>query len=73
MRPPGLKLTNRPFCSSTVTYDTLVRAGVSCTSAYVPAKNTAAGSPYIARGSRGIQIVADELFSLEASGPVRSL
>lgn len=62
---------------STITYDTLVRAGISCTSAYVVADSTlsppstapatASGavpsSPVVARGSRGIRILPDTSFS----------
>lgn len=64
---------------STITYDTLVRAGISCTSAYVSSDPTAnppsssafsptnlisSSAPIIStRGSRGIRILADEYFS----------
>ncbi|KAI0714222.1 DJ-1 [Fomitopsis betulina] len=56
----------------TITYDTLVRAGVKCTSAYVAASDaTSQGmtSPPYATGSRGIKIVPDELFSPQAAVP----
>ncbi|KAJ6471148.1 class I glutamine amidotransferase-like protein [Mycena vitilis] len=45
----------------TITYDTLVRAGVKCCSAYVPADNRAEERSY-ATGSRGIRIMYDALF-----------
>jgi protein DJ-1 len=62
----------------TITYDTLVRAGISCTSAYVPSDFTAqtpssitssptnqvSSTPIIpVKGSRGIRILADVYFS----------
>ncbi|KAI0340402.1 DJ-1 [Trametopsis cervina] len=56
----------------TITYDTLVRAGVSCTSAYVPAETIdGAGytSPPFAKGSRGINILPDTYFSPQAAAP----
>ena len=52
---------------STITYDTLVRAGALCTSAYVPAQDTTGTTnptnPPFAKGSRGIKIVPDTYFS----------
>jgi len=51
----------------TITYDTLVRAGVTCTSAYVSATTTNTDGLYIAHGSRGIKIVADQIFNPEHS------
>ena len=57
---------------STITYDTLVRAGVKCTSAFVPAADASASPPY-AIGSRGIKIVPDEQFSPQAAVPVRRM
>ncbi|EPS97435.1 hypothetical protein FOMPIDRAFT_1025044 [Fomitopsis schrenkii] len=56
----------------TITYDTLVRAGFKCTSAYVAAADAASQgttSPPYATGSRGIKIVPDELFSPHAAVP----
>jgi len=58
----------------TITYDTLVRAGVKCTSAYVSAKDTEEPTneyqnPPFAEGSRGIKIVPDTYFSPQASTP----
>ncbi|KAF8671423.1 DJ-1/PfpI family [Rhizoctonia solani] len=48
----------------TITYDTLVRAGISCTSAFVPDKEggpsqTSEGEGYVATCSRGVRITAD--------------
>ncbi|KAJ7190808.1 class I glutamine amidotransferase-like protein [Mycena pura] len=47
----------------TITYDTLVRAGVACQSAYVrnAAEDSTAPRPY-AHGSRGIRIMYDAVF-----------
>ncbi|KAI0938588.1 hypothetical protein AcV5_000234 [Taiwanofungus camphoratus] len=56
----------------TIAYDTLVRAGVACTSAYVSADDDSAQdttSPPLARGSRGISILPDTYFSPQASTP----
>ncbi|KAI0766274.1 DJ-1 [Irpex lacteus] len=56
----------------TITYDTLVRAGVSVTSAYVPAESdNGAGysSPPFAKGSRGINILPDTYFSPQEATP----
>ncbi|KAA1476626.1 DJ-1 [Dentipellis sp. KUC8613] len=61
----------------TITYDTLVRAGVSCTSAFVPAPASSPDepdpssrappqNPPFARGSRGINILPDTYFSPQA-------
>ncbi|KDQ60209.1 hypothetical protein JAAARDRAFT_32583 [Jaapia argillacea MUCL 33604] len=53
----------------TITYDTLVRAGISCTSAFVaaPAEPTlsygGSTAPPFAKGSRGINILPDMYFS----------
>lgn len=56
-----------PF--STITYETLVRAGVGCTSAFVaPAGETPAS--LVATGSRGIKFVPDVVFDSAAHGPV---
>ena len=54
---------------STITYDTLVRAGVTCQSAFV--HNDEFVSPVAAKGSRGIKIMPDVYFEPAASGPVR--
>ena len=48
----------------TIAYDTLVRAGISCTSAFVPEKEgeptqTAEGEGLVATCSRGVRITAD--------------
>ncbi|GJE93761.1 DJ-1/PfpI family protein [Phanerochaete sordida] len=55
----------------TITYDTLVRAGVSCASAYVAAEGADASStsPPFARGSRGINILPDMFFSPQDCTP----
>ncbi|KZT70473.1 DJ-1 protein [Daedalea quercina L-15889] len=56
----------------TITYDTLVRAGVSCTSAYVPAADAASQNTTslpCATGSRGINILPDQRFSPQAAAP----
>lgn len=45
--------------SSTITYDTLVRAGLKTTSVFVPAPGESVGSTAIATCSRGVKIVAD--------------
>ncbi|KAJ8522412.1 hypothetical protein ONZ45_g1001 [Pleurotus djamor] len=47
----------------TITYDTLVRSGVTCTSAFVPASGAgSSASPPFAKGSRGINIQPDRYF-----------
>ena len=62
--------------SSTITYDTLVRAGVACTSAFVSdeARQENAGkyelNPPFAKGSRGINILPDSYFSPQEATPV---
>ncbi|THH30992.1 hypothetical protein EUX98_g3173 [Antrodiella citrinella] len=59
----------------TITYDTLVRAGIHCTSAFVSAVDTesptndAYHAPPFATCSRGIRIVSDEVFSPQHAGP----
>ncbi|KAK7683479.1 hypothetical protein QCA50_013313 [Cerrena zonata] len=58
----------------TITYDTLVRAGASCTSAYVPAQerteaNSTFSNPPFAKGSRGINILPDTYFSPQEASP----
>lgn len=63
------------FVPSTITYDTLVRAGASCTSAYVPAQertetNSTFSNPPFAKGSRGINISPDTYFSPQEASPV---
>ncbi|KAJ7023562.1 class I glutamine amidotransferase-like protein [Mycena alexandri] len=45
----------------TITYDTLVRAGIACCSAYVQ-ENSGSEKPLYATGSRGIRIVYDTVF-----------
>lgn len=62
-------------CWSTITYDTLVRAGVNTTSAFVPDIFSDCGaetrvSPPAAKGSRGINIMPDIYFELSLCGPV---
>ncbi|KAJ7510660.1 class I glutamine amidotransferase-like protein [Mycena galericulata] len=54
----------------TITYDTLVRAGITCCSAYVcdPADEAAVQRPY-ATGSRGIRIMYDAVFDASKSRP----
>jgi protein DJ-1 len=56
-----------PF--STISYDTLVRAGVKCTSAFVAPTDEAPAS-LVATGSRGIKFVADVALDPAAHGPV---
>ncbi|KAF5386521.1 hypothetical protein D9757_005936 [Collybiopsis confluens] len=51
----------------TITYDTLVRAGVDCKSAFV--HNDEFVTPPAAKGSRGIKIVPDVYFEPADSGP----
>ncbi|CAA7266301.1 unnamed protein product [Cyclocybe aegerita] len=55
----------------TITYDTLVRGGVSVTSAFVPdvASGTAAVSPPAAKCSRGVRILPDSYLDLAHCGP----
>jgi len=58
----------------TITYDTLVRAGVETISAFVPDLVGARGaesrvSPLAVQGSRGIYIVPDIYFELSLCGP----
>ncbi|KAI0747006.1 DJ-1 [Daedaleopsis nitida] len=59
----------------TITYDTLVRAGVSCTSAFVSSEERLADNgtfeknPPFAKGSRGINILPDTYFSPQAATP----
>ncbi|KAJ7728657.1 class I glutamine amidotransferase-like protein [Mycena metata] len=45
----------------TITYDTLVRAGIACCSAYVQ-ESSGSEKPLYATGSRGIRIVSDTVF-----------
>jgi len=47
----------------TITYDTFVRAGIACTSAYVVADGSQNTTPIVATGSRGIKFLPDVLFS----------
>ncbi|KAJ3902870.1 DJ-1 [Lentinula edodes] len=51
----------------TITYDTLVRAGVACQSAFVHDDEFV--SPVAAKGSRGIRIIPDVYFEPNVSGP----
>ncbi|KAF9068367.1 DJ-1 [Rhodocollybia butyracea] len=51
----------------TITYDTLVRAGVTCQSSFV--HNDEFISPIVAKGSRGINIMPDVYFEIQSSGP----
>lgn len=58
----------------TITYDTLVRAGVKTTSAFVPDLFSVRGAescfnPPAAKGSRGINIMPDMYFELSLCGP----
>ncbi|EPQ53659.1 DJ-1 protein [Gloeophyllum trabeum ATCC 11539] len=60
----------------TITYDTLVRAGVACTSAYVSREDDKGGleignktAPSFAKGSRGINILPDRYFAPLELGP----
>ncbi|KAJ3509590.1 hypothetical protein NLJ89_g5140 [Agrocybe chaxingu] len=55
----------------TITYDTLVRGGVSVTSAFVPdiTSETAAVSPPAAKCSRGVRILPDTYLDLTHCGP----
>ncbi|KAJ8489014.1 hypothetical protein ONZ45_g13744 [Pleurotus djamor] len=54
----------------TITYDTLVRSGITCTSAFVPASAAgSAASPPFAKGSRGINIQPDRYFEKAHCGP----
>ncbi|KAJ6462585.1 DJ-1 [Mycena sanguinolenta] len=46
----------------TITYDTLVRAGVACCSAYVSAQGNDSEKREYATGSRGIRIMYDKVF-----------
>jgi protein DJ-1 len=62
-------------CGSTITYDTLVRAGVKTRSAYVPSSDSELGTsasinPPAAKCSRGISIIPDAYFEPEKCGPV---
>ncbi|KAJ7154590.1 class I glutamine amidotransferase-like protein [Mycena filopes] len=50
----------------TITYDTLVRAGVACTSAYVQETESDKRSAH-ATGSRGIRIVYDTVFDAQTA------
>lgn len=55
----------------TITYDTLVRAGIETTSAYVPEQPTGSGrtSPPFAKCSRGVNIMPDSYFEPAGCGP----
>ncbi|KAF9269436.1 DJ-1 [Marasmius fiardii PR-910] len=57
----------------TITYDTLVRAGVQCRSVFIPepklSEFSGSVSPPIAKGSRGINIMPDAYFDPNQCGP----
>ncbi|KAL1661834.1 class I glutamine amidotransferase-like protein [Schizophyllum commune] len=53
----------------TITYDTLVRAGVKVQSAFVSADDSKSVNPPVAKGSRGIGILPDTYFEPGNSGP----
>ncbi|ESK90256.1 dj-1 family protein [Moniliophthora roreri MCA 2997] len=56
----------------TITYDTLIRAGIKCQSAFVPAKdaeNFGSVNPPVAKGSRGINIMPDTYFEPTSCRP----
>lgn len=66
-------LSSLTFCfNSTITYDTLVRAGVTTVSVFVPETSTAPHSvcPPVAKGSRGINIMPDMYLDRSELGPV---
>ena len=73
------KRTNSPtlILISTITYDTLVRAGVDCTSAFVSDQQHVEGvathttNPPFSKGSRGINILPDTYLSLQMATTVR--
>lgn len=62
------------YCS-TITYDTLVRAGIECTSAFVPKGLSPYGSsdtsPALAVCSRQVKILPDITLDPLNAGPVR--
>ncbi|KAG7094905.1 hypothetical protein E1B28_005711 [Marasmius oreades] len=57
----------------TITYDTLVRAGVQCRSVFIPepkfSEFAGSSSPPIVKGSRGINIMPDAYFDASQCGP----
>jgi len=57
----------------TITYDTLIRAGIACTSAFVQDNDSDSrlepSSPALVTGSRGINILPDMNFDPAISGP----
>ncbi|KAK1226243.1 hypothetical protein PQX77_010825 [Marasmius sp. AFHP31] len=57
----------------TITYDTLVRAGVQARSVFVPDPKATSSSGYAgppaAKGSRGINILPDAFFDASQCGP----
>ena len=57
---------------STITYDTLVRAGITTVSVFVPETSTAphSVSPPVAKGSRGINIMPDMYLDRSQLTPV---
>lgn len=73
-----LKNIYQSTIESTITYDTLVRAGVNTTSAFVPDLFSPRGAesrvnPLAAKGSRGINILPDIYLELSLCGPVSLL
>lgn len=67
-----VQLTYNGICLSTITYDTLVRAGIATTSAFVLKEGVPSESTPLpcAKGSRGIRIMPDVVFDHSKSGPV---
>ena len=59
------RLTTELDSGSTITYDTLVRAGIDCTSVFVPAPGEETSRPAIAECSRGVKIIADAVLGDE--------
>ncbi|KAJ7246098.1 DJ-1 [Mycena haematopus] len=53
----------------TITYDTLVRAGIACCSAYVPTTTMGFETRGYATGSRGIRIMYDKVFQEDQFSP----
>jgi protein DJ-1 len=67
--------TDTPTPTSTIAYDTLVRAGVRCTSAFVAATSelTPDSGSLLVTCSRGVVIRPDALFDAEIHTAVRAL
>ena len=66
MCPTSIRIIHEPsaqiFSGSTITYDTLVRAGVKCTSVFVPAEGNTledGTKQAVATCSRGVRIISD--------------